>query len=147
MISPSLPYPRQCDLIARRAHGVFILTLALILLAFLGWANATVVDKVKRGSGRVVPEIQNQIVQHFEGGILKEILVKEGDRVEKGAPLFRVENSFSRAELQQTRLDIKAKRLRVARLDAESQNALTFDVDPDLAEGIADMVESEKAQF
>ena len=143
----ALPYPRRCDQIAKRAHAVFILVVALVLAAFLTWANVTVIDKVKRGSGRVVPQIQNQIVQHFEGGILTEILVREGDHVDKGAPMFRVENSFSRAELSQTRLDIKAKRLRVARLDAEARDLADFVAAPTLLDGVGDIYASERQQF
>ena len=146
-LAQSLPYPRKCDQIARRSHHVFVLTLALMIAAFIGWANVTVIDKVKRGAGRVVPQIQNQIVQHFEGGILTEILVKEGDHVEKGSPMFRVENSFSQAELLQARLDIKAKRLRVARLDAEARNADSFTADPSLRDSVADIDRSEQEQF
>ena len=103
-----LPYPRQCDRIATRSQRLFVSTTFGGVMAFLIWANVTELDKVTRGAGRVIPQSQNQVVQHFEGGIVREILVKEGDRVEKGATLLRIENSFQRAELLQAQLEIRA---------------------------------------
>ena len=116
-----IPYPRRCDQIARRAHRIFVATSAIGLIVLIIWASCTYLDKVTRGQGRVVPQFQNQTVQHFEGGIVKEILVREGDRVEAGMALLRVENSFSRAELEQTRLEIAARELRLRRLIAEAK--------------------------
>lgn len=118
-----IPYPRRCDQIAKRAHRIFVWTSALGLGILIVWASYTHLDRVTRGQGRVVPQFQNQTVQHFEGGIVKEILVREGDRVEQGAPMLRVENSFSRAELEQTRLEIAARDLKLRRLVAEARGA------------------------
>lgn len=128
----TLPYPRHTDRIARRAHGGLILTVAVSLAAFLAWAALTQLDKVTHGAGRVIPQLQNQTVQHYEGGIVTEILVREGDRVERGTPMLRVENSFARSELQQAEIDIKAKRIRMARLAAESQGLDRLDMPPSL---------------
>jgi membrane fusion protein, adhesin transport system len=115
-----IPYPRQCDRIAGRAETAFVATTAVGVAALLAWASLTSLDKVTRGAGKVVPQSQNQTVQHFEGGIVTDILVREGERIERGAPLLRIENSFSRAELAQTRIEIVARDLRLARLSAEA---------------------------
>jgi HlyD family type I secretion membrane fusion protein len=117
----TLPYPRLADRVTRQAHRLMLVTIGGTLGAALLWADATELNKVTRGNGKVIPQLQNQTVQHFEGGIVTEILVREGDRVEISQPLLRVANSFSRAELQQARLDVKAKRARLARLDAETR--------------------------
>src|SRR4051794_20946835 len=77
-----LPYPRLSDRITRRAHKLLLVTLGGTLGAAIMWADATELNKVTRGSGRVIPQLQNQTVQHLEGGIVTEILVREGDRVE-----------------------------------------------------------------
>ncbi|WP_158266647.1 HlyD family type I secretion periplasmic adaptor subunit [Alsobacter soli] len=121
--SVDLPYPRQCDRIANRAQASFIAASAAGVAALIVWASLTDLDKVTRGSGRVVPQVQNQTVQHFEGGIVTDIFVREGDRVEKGAPLLRIDNSFSRAELQQAEIEIAARELKLARLNAETAGA------------------------
>ncbi len=115
-----LPYPRQCDRILQSTDSLFVFATALGALALIVWASFTYLDTVTRGSGRVVPQQQNQTVQHFEGGIVADILVKEGDRVEKGAVLLRVQNSFSKSELLQTRIEITAREMKLVRLAAES---------------------------
>lgn len=141
-----LPYPRQCDRIATRSQRMFVSTAFAGVAAFLVWASFTELDKVTRGSGRVIPQLQNQVVQHFEGGIVQEILVKEGDRVEKGAPLLRIENSFQKAELLQAQLEVRAKSLRIRRLDAEI-NDQPFEFQPDTAVSLTRLFERELSLY
>lgn len=143
----AMPYPRQCDRIAGRAHGLFLAVCATSMGAFLIWSNVTYLDKVTRGGGRVVPQVQNQTVQHFEGGIVTEILVREGERVAKGTPVLRIENSFSRAELLQAKLEIKARRIRIARLAAEAKIEQVFQTPEDLRTDIPGLIEREQALF
>lgn len=142
-----LPYPRQCDRIATRSQRLFVSTAFASVAAFLIWAQVTELEKVTRGSGRVIPQSQNQVVQHFEGGIVREILVREGDRVEKGAVLLRVENSFQRAELLQAQLEIRAKTLRIRRLDAEITGAPSFTLGPELTGDLNRLYEREVGLF
>lgn len=115
--------PRLVDSLVSEAHFRAVATTAFFVMAFIVWAQLTVLDKVVRGIGRVVPQAQNQMVQHFEGGIIAEILVQEGDAVKKGDVLLRIDNSFSRAELQSARLETRARKLRAARLSAEAAGA------------------------
>lgn len=126
------PSPRKVDALVSDAHLRAVATTSFFVLAFIVWAQFTVLDKVVRGIGRVVPQAQNQMVQHFEGGIIAEILVREGDTVKKGDVLLRIDNSFARAELQSARLETRAKRLRAMRLNAEVQGAaeLVFEKAP-----------------
>jgi len=145
--SPFLPYPRQIDRIERRARTRLVATTAVALLAFVGWAAATELDRVTHGEGRVVPQLQNQVVQHLEGGIISEILVREGERVERGQPLVRIENSFARSEYQQARIEVKAKRVRLARLEAESQGAETLAIPDDMAADVVSIAERERGLF
>ena len=142
-----LPYPRECDRIATRAQGLFVKTTAAGIIAFLFWANTTELDKVTRGGGKVIPTSQNQVVQHFEGGIVSEILVKEGDKVEKGAPLIRIDNSFQKAELLQAQLEIRAKNLRIRRLDSEVKGDATFDLAEGFGKDLNRLFEREQSLF
>ena len=109
-----LPFPRQSERIATKAQGIFLYAVGGGLAAVITWASITKLDKVTRGSGRIVPQSQNQIVQHLEGGIVSEILVKEGDLVARGAVIMRIEDSFAKAELAKAHLEIDAKRVRCA---------------------------------
>lgn len=147
MTAPLLPYPRRADTIALRAHVQLVLVGALALVLGIGWAASTSLDRVTRGGGRVVPQSNNKVVQHLEGGIVTEILVREGDLVAEGAPLLRIDNSFSRAEEAQNRVELRAKRLQVARLDAEGTGAATFTVDEATRADLPLLVESELSLF
>lgn len=143
----SLPYPRQTTRISGRATYSFIIILAISVVILVGWAATTEIDRVTRGQGRIVPQLQNQIVQHFEGGILTEILVREGDKVTRGEPLLRIDNSFSRSELAQAELEIKARRAKMIRLTAEVGGAEIVEFPADLETEIPKIVDREREVF
>ena len=127
-------FPRRIDTIAREAQGRFVVVLCGVLVLMIAWASVTQIDKVTRGSGRIVPQQHKQEVQHLEGGIVAEILVKEGDRVAPGQALMRIENSFFQAELAQAKIELTSKRLRLIRLAAEIALSETIDFPNDLKE-------------
>ncbi len=86
---------------------------------FLLWAANFSLDKVTRGEGKVLAAVQNQIVQHLEGGIVEAVMIKEGQRVRKGDVLMRITNQFTEAELSNARTDVSSKRMTLARMEAE----------------------------
>jgi len=63
-----------------------------VIIAII-WANFAQLDEITRGEGSVIPSQQVQVVQYLEGGILKEVFVQEGDQVESGQPLLRVDET------------------------------------------------------
>ena len=94
---------------------LFIISLSVI--TFLTWAGFTNINEVARASGEVVPQGYEQIVQHFEGGVVKAIHVEEGDIVEQGQPLLTLNESILKEDLQRVQvkqldLELKAERLR-----------------------------------
>jgi HlyD family type I secretion membrane fusion protein len=127
--------------------ALFVLVTAVSLAVLIVWAATTEIDRVTRGAGKVVPQTQKQTVQHLEGGIVAEILVREGDTVARGQPMLRVDNSFARAELQQARLEVAAKTLRQARLAAEARGVEELTFDKALADTIPGIAEREKQMF
>ena len=83
---------------------------ALILLAFGvggGWAAIAKVDRAVVAPGFISVETNKKTVQHFEGGIVREILVKEGDHVNEGQALLRLEKTQAQAssDLLKNQLD------------------------------------------
>lgn len=135
------------DRIASEAAAQFVTFLGAASLVALLWAGLTEIDKVTRGSGRIVPQKQKQEVQHLEGGIVTEILVREGERVSVGQPLMRIENTFFRSELAQARIEMAARRLKLIRLEAETSGALTIQFPPELAREMPQAVANETALF
>lgn len=143
--NPAL-HPSGIERIAREADGTFLAVLSGVLVLALAWASLTEIDRVTRGPGRIIPQRQKQEVQHLEGGIVSEIMVREGERVQAGQPLVKVENSFFRSELAQASIERAARRLRLARLQAEADGTVvTFP--EDLRENMAQAVADESTLF
>jgi len=94
---------------------------AFAVTMFLVWANFAQIDEIARGNGEIIPSGENQMVQNLEGGIVKEILVHEGQRVKKGQVLIKIENQKSETTLESTLIKIYALEAKVARLSAESK--------------------------
>ncbi len=96
---------------------VAMVTISLVICAFLVWSAVTNVDEVAVTSGEVVPAGQVQAIQHLEGGIVRDILIQEGELVEKGKVLMRLDPTSALAELDQMQarrigLTLQAERLR-----------------------------------
>ena len=96
------------------------------LFGFVIWAKMAPMDGAVIASGNFVAIGQNKIIQHLEGGIIQEILVREGDEVKKGQTLMRLDNTAARARLQ--RLIIRDFQLVIiqARLRAEARHRSKF---------------------
>ena len=94
-----------------------MLTTMLTVAALIGWAAVTPVKEVAVTNGQVVPSSFIRPVQHLEGGIVQEVLVKEGQLVEKGEVLVKLDPAQALSELEQMRaretgLELRAERLR-----------------------------------
>ncbi|MGH6942614.1 MAG: HlyD family type I secretion periplasmic adaptor subunit [Geminicoccaceae bacterium] len=108
------------------AHLLLIAVVAFFVL-FFAWAGWATLDEVTRASGRVIPSSQVQVVQNLEGGIVADILVREGDIVESGQVLLRIDNIKAASELRESRKRYLALLGALARLHAEvDQTALVF---------------------
>src|ERR1700746_2197057 len=104
----------------RTSRMLLIVTLLMLVMALV-WANFAVLDEVKRGGGRVVPSRQMQVVQSLEGGIVGDILGREGDIVQQGQSLMRIEDTKFASEFGEIRERRAAAAARVARLEAEAR--------------------------
>lgn len=90
---------------------------SLSILAFLGWAAFANIHEIARTPGEVVPSGFQQVVQHLEGGMVREILVQEGDTVQKDQIVLRldgagIETDLRRAREQGLTLAMQEERLR-----------------------------------
>ncbi|MGF1594631.1 MAG: HlyD family type I secretion periplasmic adaptor subunit [Kiloniellaceae bacterium] len=109
----------------------FAYILTLLSIAFFGvmgvWSHYAVLDEVTRGEGTIVPSSRTQVIQNLEGGILAEILVHEGDIVERGDVLVRIENTMAQANLQDARSQYLTLLATEARLVAQIEEAEEID--------------------
>ena len=88
------------------------------LIAVLLWAYFAKVDEVTRGEGKVVPSRQVQVIQSLDGGIVSEILVKEGERVKIGTPLIKIDETRAASSLRENRGQYLALLAKQSRLKA-----------------------------
>ncbi|MFB1032074.1 MAG: HlyD family type I secretion periplasmic adaptor subunit [Aliarcobacter cryaerophilus] len=93
------------------------------MFLFITWAAFDEIDEIARGSGKVVPNGQNQIVQNLEGGIVQEILVKEGDIVEKDQVLIRISNEKGTSTAMSNEIKSYYLQAQIKRLEAELKRA------------------------
>ncbi|MDP5252589.1 MULTISPECIES: HlyD family type I secretion periplasmic adaptor subunit [unclassified Vibrio] len=108
---------------------LWVLVIFFVLATF--WASWAQIDKVTVGQGKVVPSSQIQIVQSLEGGLVKSILVKEGQQVKKGQQLLLIDDTlfqsnFREKEQQVTNLKASTQQFRAA----VNSVVINHDVDP-----------------
>lgn len=133
-----LRHPRDVDMMPamqaaaiRRPHRLATWTLGVVgagMLLFIFAAAVIPLDEVTRADGKVIPSGQTQIVAHLYGGIVEDILVREGDEVKAGQVLLRIDNREAQADFGENRARMAALGARAARLEAEAlgRNELTF---------------------
>ena len=89
------------------------------MLVAIVWANFAQLDEITRAEGRVIPSSQVQVIQNLEGGILREILVKEGDQVAEGQVLLQIDDTRFTSSLNESQSKATALRFRILRLESE----------------------------
>ena len=117
------------------------LVMAVVLMGFGVWGNVAPIAGAVVASGVFVATGQNKIIQHLEGGVIREIYVREGDTVEAGQLLLELEDTASRAELQ--RLFLRRIRLSTmdARLHAEMREEQEIKVPAEIRDWVAKLPE------
>lgn len=126
----------------------------VVLFGFGGiWSAVAPLGGAVVASGKVIAAGQNRLVQHLEGGILKTLIVREGDAVNAGDVLVELETVNTEAQLEANRLQKALARIELARLRAEV-NEQTFvefptDIDPAVAntERVQEAIKSQYDEF
>jgi len=90
--------------------------MALVLL----WAANFNIEEVTTGSAKVVPSSREQVLQSLEGGILQALLVHEGDTVEKGQVVAKIDPTRAQASFRESANRLLALKAQAARLEAEA---------------------------
>jgi HlyD family secretion protein len=104
--------------------GRKVLWALLLLLAGMAvWSIVGRLDIVAVAEGKLVPQSYVKIVQPAESGIVKEILVREGDSVRAGQVLMRMDTLLTDADANSVQSDLQGKRLALRRIDAELADA------------------------
>ena len=112
------------------------------LLLLLIWAAFASIDEVTRGEARVVPTSQLQVVQSVDGGVVTELLVKEGQTVEAGQMLLKIDPTRFVSNMLESRSAQLAMQAKVLRLQALTRGT-PFNPPPELTREVPDVVSQE----
>ena len=108
-------------LIRRPSHAPLILSVVtcLMLIVFILWASVVRIDEVTHGQGQVVPSQRTQIIENLEGGIVRDVLVSEGQIVKKDQVLMRLDNEMAESVFRDAANKILENKIAILRLEAE----------------------------
>ncbi|WP_296495115.1 HlyD family type I secretion periplasmic adaptor subunit [Rhodoferax sp.] len=119
---------------------------AVVLLVLVVWAAFAKIDEVTRGEARVVPTSQVQIIQSVDGGVVEALLVKEGQIVEAGQLLLRVDPTRFVSNLMESQASQTALQAKALRLEALTRGT-PFNPPAELLRDAPDVVEQERRLY
>ncbi|WP_242912977.1 HlyD family efflux transporter periplasmic adaptor subunit [Brevundimonas pishanensis] len=117
-----------------------------VVFAFVVWSSWATVDEVVRGEGKIVPNSRVQVIQSLEGGILRDLLVREGQVVDAGQVLAKLDDTRFNTAAGETAAQVNALTAAIARLEAEvlGQTEINF---PSSIPANDPVITSERALF
>ena len=104
------------------------------LIIIIIWAYYAEIDEIARGEGKVIPSQQLQVIQNLEGGIISDLLVTEGQLVNKDDVLVKIDDTQFQSSFKETRLRFLELEARASRLKAESQGHSSITIPEELKE-------------
>lgn len=132
---------------------VLLKSIGIAAALFLMWSAVSQVDEVTRGEGKVIPSRQLQVLQSLDGGVVSEILIREGDIVEPEQILLRIDQTRFVSSVRESRVQYTALVAKAARLRALTEGTpfkLPEDVlkeDPKTAEEERRLYESRRSEL
>ena len=120
------------------ATRIGLWALAIAFGGFLLWAALAPLDEGVPAHGSVAIDTKRKAVQHLSGGIVQEVLVREGDEVTQGQLLIRLDSAVARANFEAVRQRYLGLRAMQGRLEAEQRGAAQITFHPDLVQAASD---------
>ena len=128
-----------------KAKGLLYLV-SIVLFLLVVWSYFAEIDEVAKGDGKVIPSQQLQVLQSYDGGIVQDILVAEGQTVKAGQVLLRVDPTRFLSSLEENTTQFAALAAKVQRLSALTQGkALRFN--KELQEQAPSIIENERKLY
>ena len=116
-------------------------------IIMIAWAALAEIDEVTRGDGKAIPSSRLQKIQNLEGGIVAEVFVHEGEVVNAGAPLLRLDDTRFRSNAGESEADRLALEARIQRLTAQIEGKDTLTLSPTIMAKSPDIANGELALF
>ena len=107
------------------------LSLLLFLIVFLALTNLKIIEVLSLADGKIIPQGRIKYVQHLEGGIVEEILISEGEKVNIDQPLVILSKEKASSEFEEINARLKSIELSILRVEAEknSYNSIVIPLD------------------
>ncbi|OMQ23797.1 HlyD family type I secretion periplasmic adaptor subunit [Serratia oryzae] len=117
------------SLLIQSAPGSRSVLYIIVIILFTGivWAHYANVEEITQGEGKIISKSREQVIESLEAGIIDEMLVREGDIVEKGQPLLKINPTRASSTYQEMNAKLMGLKAMIARLEAEAyQTPLKF---------------------
>ncbi|MDD5330667.1 MAG: HlyD family type I secretion periplasmic adaptor subunit [Sulfuricella sp.] len=125
---------------------ILLRAVAIVAVVFVAWAAIAEIDEVTRGEGKVIPSRQLQVLQSMDGGIVSEISAQEGQVVEAGQALLKVDSTRFESSVRENRAQYFSLMAKAARLRALTEEK-PFVPPPEVVEGDPKTVEEEQRLY
>ncbi|MBR9906298.1 MAG: biotin/lipoyl-binding protein, partial [Gammaproteobacteria bacterium] len=125
---------------------LFLYTVLITVVALLVWAYFASIDEVTRGAGRVIPASQLQRIQSFDGGVVEQIFIREGQIVEAGQVLMQIDPTRFVSDFRENRAQRYALQARAERLRALATGT-AFEPSEELRQEVPDIVMQEREVY
>tara|TARA_B100000959_G_scaffold4538_1_gene4835 strand:+ start:2246 stop:3583 length:1338 start_codon:yes stop_codon:yes gene_type:complete len=125
-------------------HHLLLALLLLFVVSFVLWADNFNLEVVSVAEGEVKPKGETKSIQHLEGGIVKEILVEEGEEVSKGNSLMILESTLSDADVKELQARQDFLKIQTIRLKAEIRGSGGIRFPRQLAKNNSELIQQEK---
>ena len=131
----------------RRGYGLLLFVLLSAVGAFITWSMQFKIDEVARATGEVIASSRVQVIQSVDGGVIAQILVKEGDIVKPGQELARLDQTRVGATVGEVEARLFALNAKAIRLRAEVTNADKLNFPEGFDDAFEELVDVERALF
>lgn len=128
-----------------RARSILYVVAGSILLLLI-WAAFAELDEVTRGEAKVIPTRQVQVLQSLDGGVISSIEVREGDIVDPGQLLVRLDATRSKSTLRENEVEYLVLQAKAARLKAVAEG-MPFKPEQEWRDNIPDVVAQQQILY
>lgn len=111
-------YAQANSQVNKKVNHLFVFIIGFVVVLFV-WAAISEIDELARGEGKVIPSEKIQTLQNLDGGVVSEILTKEGEHVIKGEPLMKIDTTRFQASLEENHQAYLSLVAATVRLEAE----------------------------
>ncbi|HMM37274.1 MAG TPA: HlyD family type I secretion periplasmic adaptor subunit [Desulfovibrio sp.] len=146
LFSPVIDPGDDTVLVSRATRSFFYLCGASCLLLFF-WSLVGRLDIVSEAQGEVIPRSKVKRIQHLEGGIIRELLVREGDTVTENQPLVELVTTSSETNVEELQVRTNSLRVEIARLEAEEQGKAEPDYPEEIRRESPEVVNQSQEHF